>query len=262
MRFFALTEVFMNHIVIDLEFNQASSKRGNKDSLAECPFEIIQIGAVKLNDSLEITDRFTCLIKPQIYTKMNSIVEEITGISDEILEDCPYFQEAFSDFASFAKDKSNTDYVLYTWGSDDIKSLLKNIKYFKCNADLITNKYINIQPVAAKLLNSTSGGTIGLKNAAEYFGINTDLKFHDALNDAEYTARILERIFTELPQPTEFSVKDIKKTSSKKKHSLRIDTDELIHYFETALERKLTGEETAIALTAYKLGRKRKYEVE
>ena len=72
--------------------------------------------------------------------------------------------------------------IIYTWGTDDIKSLYRNIKYFKCDINALTKKYINIQPVAAKLLHSTSGGTIGLKNAAELFDINLDLKFHDALN--------------------------------------------------------------------------------
>ena len=46
----------------------------------------------------------------------------------------------------------------------------------------------------------------------------------------------------------------------KKKTHVKIDTHGLIEYFEQSLERKLTGEETAIILTAYKLGRKHKYE--
>ena len=45
----------MNFIIFDLEFNQAfnnKSVEASEESL-KCPFEIIQIGAVKLNDKLE-----------------------------------------------------------------------------------------------------------------------------------------------------------------------------------------------------------------
>ena len=44
----------MNYIVLDLEFNQAFPfKSGKKvEPNPECPFEIIQIGAVKLNERL------------------------------------------------------------------------------------------------------------------------------------------------------------------------------------------------------------------
>ena len=246
----------MNHIVIDLEFNQSSNTKKGKPnaSAAECPFEIIQIGAVKLNEKLEKIGEFSFLIKPQIYPKINPIVERITGITDEILKDCPSFQEGYEAFVNFAQGQ---DSIIYTWGTDDIKSLYRNIKYFKCDINALTKKYINIQPVAAKLLHSTSGGTIGLKNAAELFDINLDLKFHDALNDAYYTSLILQRIYTELPEPSVFKETDI---APKKKTHVKIDTHGLIEYFEQSLERKLTGEETAIILTAYKLGRKHKYE--
>ncbi len=246
----------MNHIIIDLEFNQSSNTKKGKSSstVSECPFEIIQIGAVKLNEKLEQTGEFTFLIKPQIYPKINPIVERITGITDEDLKNCPSFKEGFEAFSSFAEGDES---IIYTWGTDDIKSLYRNIKYFKCDINAITKKYINIQPTAAKLLHSTSGGTIGLKNAAEMFDISLDLKFHDALNDAYYTSLILKKIYTELPEPSVFKESDI---APKKKTHVKIDTHGLINYFEESLERKLTGEETAIILTAYKLGRKHKYE--
>jgi len=247
----------MNHIVIDLELNQSTNNRKHTSSanISECPFEIIQIGAVKLNDELEIVDEFSVLIKPQIYPFINPVVERITGISDEDVENCPVFEEVYNDFAEFV---GKEDSILYTWGTDDVKSLFRNIKYFKCDENIITNKFLNIQPTAAKLLNSMSGGTIGLKTASELFDIKLELNFHDALNDAIYTAEIFKRIFSELPDPMEYV--HIVPSASKKKIHTKIDTKGLIDFFEQSLERKLTGEESAIILTAYKLGRKRKYE--
>ena len=56
----------MNYIVLDLEFNQAFPfKSGKKvEPNPECPFEIIQIGAVKLNERFEQLDSFNCMISP------------------------------------------------------------------------------------------------------------------------------------------------------------------------------------------------------
>ena len=47
----------MNYIVLDLEFNQAFPfKSGKKvEPNPECPFEIIQIGAVKLNERFDFS---------------------------------------------------------------------------------------------------------------------------------------------------------------------------------------------------------------
>ena len=50
----------MNYIVFDLEWNQnPAGKKSRNDKL---PFEIIEIGAVKVNSRKEITDSFHRLI--------------------------------------------------------------------------------------------------------------------------------------------------------------------------------------------------------
>lgn len=54
----------MNYIVFDLEWNQNPDGRKHPDS--RLPFEIIEIGAVKLNEKREIIDTFQCLIKPKV----------------------------------------------------------------------------------------------------------------------------------------------------------------------------------------------------
>ena len=45
----------MNYIIFDLEFNQGFDRLNNKTvSNAKCPFEIIQIGAIKLDSELNM----------------------------------------------------------------------------------------------------------------------------------------------------------------------------------------------------------------
>ena len=65
----------MNYIVFDLEWNQnPSGKKTRNDRL---PFEIIEIGAVKVNSKKEITDHFHRLIKPQVYKWIHDSIHEV-----------------------------------------------------------------------------------------------------------------------------------------------------------------------------------------
>ena len=60
-----------NYIVFDLEWNQGGTVR--EQELKELPFEIVEIGAVRLNEKREITGTFSRLIHPQVYHKMHQI---------------------------------------------------------------------------------------------------------------------------------------------------------------------------------------------
>ena len=44
----------MNYIVMDLEWNLCAE--GRENSLSDMPFEIIEIGAVKVNEQFDILD--------------------------------------------------------------------------------------------------------------------------------------------------------------------------------------------------------------
>ena len=73
----------MNYIVMDLEWNQ--SAKGKQFSEEHFPFEIIQIGAAKVNEKLDIVDEWQCTIKPQVYTKLQNTVKKILGITENDL---------------------------------------------------------------------------------------------------------------------------------------------------------------------------------
>ena len=67
----------MNYIVFDLEWNQ--SPGGKRWSNSRLPFEIIEIGAIKLNEEKEIVDSFQRLIKPQVYNWIHDSIHERAG---------------------------------------------------------------------------------------------------------------------------------------------------------------------------------------
>jgi len=246
----------MNYIVLDLEYNQPYNfKTGEKSVLvAECPFEIIQIGAVKLNENFEITDKFNFLIKPAIYKRIHPIVEKITGFTEETFKDCKGFKAAFEAFCAFV---GKEECILCSWGPDDIKYLFKNILYYNCDHSRISKLYINTQQYASKVLSSQAGNSIGLKTAVEALGIEEESTFHDAFNDAWYTTQVFKQIHPDIITPSVFSIESV---MPKKPIATKMNTRALLEYFEKSLERKLSPEEAAIIRTAYKFGKNQTFE--
>lgn len=187
----------MSIIVIDLEFNQSYDFEDDNPTILNpnCRFEIIQIGAVKLNDTLDIIDTANFLIKPTIYTRIHPYVEKITGINMEMLENQKTFPEAYKDFVEFSN--SSKDKILGVWGSSDIKALFRNITHYKIIEKPFIIKYIDIQNITASYLKYNKGVKIGLKNAVEMLNIPINNKFHDAYYDAIYTSEVFKIIADE-----------------------------------------------------------------
>lgn len=91
----------MNYIVFDLEWNQnPSGKKTRNDRL---PFEIIEIGAVKVNSKKEITDHFHRLIKPQVYKWIHDSIHEVIHVDYKDLMKGVPFEQAVREFMTGAE---------------------------------------------------------------------------------------------------------------------------------------------------------------
>ena len=60
------------------------------DELKICKNEIIEIGAVKLDDTYKEIDSFKTYVKPGI-TPVTSRITNLTGITNEMVDDAPDF---------------------------------------------------------------------------------------------------------------------------------------------------------------------------
>lgn len=240
----------MNYIVLDLEFNQPFPFPKDKVIKTDpiCPVEIIQIGAVKLNENFEVTGHFSSFVKPQIYKRLHPYVERITHIKPKDLQTQPYFPEVFQDFVEFI---GISDHIMGIWGNDDVKFLFKNILYHEIDLNCISNKYINIQSYANKLGSNKKGQAIGLQKAVEELNIDCALEFHNALNDAIYTAEIFKIIKPEKIIPMKFNISHLLNT----KKLPRINYKNLyLHIAKTIGVEELTPEERRVAKIAYTNG--------
>lgn len=195
--------------VLDFEFNQAFDfGDGDGQPNPDCRFEIIQIGAVKLNDNYNIIDEFSINIKPVLYKKIHPYVEKITGLTNDDFVDAPSFSNAYVQFRKFVGD----DIVLGTWGYSDIKALYRNLTYNKILKPPVIINYVDIQKIATQTLHFSKGGNIGLKTAVEMLDIeiNESRHFHNACADAYYTAEVLQKLKPEKLSVRIFNSKHIK----------------------------------------------------
>ncbi len=185
----------MDYIVLDLEWNQPMSYNSSayKSVGGKLLFEMIQIGAVKVNEQLQVVDSFSQLIQPQHYIRLHPRISRITHITQDDLADAPQFNEAVAAFASWCGE----DYVLLTWGCDDISVLNQNMTFFKCETQL--PKFYDAQQLFGEETGNPKERK-GLKAAMEQLEIVPDeeaMPFHNAVNDAYYTALV----FAKMPEP-------------------------------------------------------------
>ena len=242
------------YIVFDLEFNQdfsdesvESVKSANGNMY---PFEIIQIGAVKLDYSLNVIETFNRYIRPDIYKKVSPFIEKLTGINTEMLTNQKTFSETYSEFTEFIED---TNSIFCIWGMSDIKELYKSAEYYKQNVNLLPKMFINIQPHASLHFKIPKKTQLQLQSVVDMLQISTVREFHNALNDAYYTAEVFKKIYNATLQPVIYNPDYIKPRIRQQKRI--IDTESLIKQFEKMYERTISEEEKSMIILAYKMGK-------
>ena len=244
----------MEYIVFDLEFNQGFDKKLNKTvSDEKCPFEILQIGAVKLDADLNIIDTFNTFVKPNIYKEIHPFIKKMTNIIHEDVKDAPNFPQAFNNFKEFMNNDKN---ILCVWGNGDLKEVYRNIKYYNLSTENLSNTYINVQHHASIYFNNPTGKSIGLQNAITLLQLNQDKSYHNALNDAYYTSLVFKNIFNDKIETKKYTFdNDSKKNPPTKR---KVNYDNIFSEFKKILNRDLNKEEKKIIHLAYKMGRKSK----
>ncbi len=182
----------MNYIVFDLEWNQSST--GKAAEVENLPFEIIEIGAVKLDENGETLQEFSRLIRPVVYREMNQITGELVHLQMKELEKEKAFPEVIHDFLDWC---GTEPFLFCTWGSLDLTELQRNMAFYHMEA-------LSEGPIAfldVQKLFSLAYEDGKSRKALEYAVDNRQLKkdapFHRAIGDAVYTAEIFREIFRE-----------------------------------------------------------------
>lgn len=178
----------MNYIIMDLEWNNAYVK-----STKKFINEIIEIGAVKLNEELEIVDTYSELIKPVVSKKLRTRIKDLTHITNEEVLTGKPLDEA----VSLLEEWIGEDALIMTWGDTDIRTMLSNFKCFlkKDKIDFI-KKYADLQRYCQCFINMENVQQAGLSYAAQCLEIDAE-KFphHRALDDSLLSAECFKKVY-------------------------------------------------------------------
>lgn len=178
----------MNYIVLDLEWNQ--SPLGKEFENKKLPFEIIEIGAVRLNEQLEETGRFQKIIKPKVYRDLHYKTKQIVNLTMADLKKGEPFTKAMRSFLQWCGE----EYIFCTWGNMDLIELQRNMKFFGMGEVYTTPlKFYDIQKFFS-LLYEDGKLRRTLHYVVDYLHLEEKLEFHSALNDAIYTAQVIKNI--------------------------------------------------------------------
>lgn len=183
---------FEHYIVFDLEWNQCPF--GKERENRKLPFEIIEIGAVKLNKNKEVIDEFHRIIRPMVYKKLHFRTKEIIGMDIQTLENGGFFYKVIKDFLLWCGE----DAVYSTWGSMDLMELQRNMKYYGL-LELLEGPihFFDVQKLFSIAFEDGKSRK-SLEYGIDHLDIKKERDFHRALSDAYYTADVLGLIDDEI----------------------------------------------------------------
>jgi len=165
-------------IVLDFETSGISPQRGDR---------AIEIGAVRVEQG-EIVSRFQSLMNPGF--RINSFIENYTGISNAMLVEAPGNNEVMSNFADFIAD--GAPLVAHNASFDQ-----RFLEYEFACVDVTHDNPFGCSMLAARRVYPEAPNH-KLGTLVDYKNLQTDGVFHRALADAEMTAYLWLQMLEDL----------------------------------------------------------------
>ncbi len=185
----------MNYIIVDFEMNQIASRYMEEKKI--CRMEIIEIGAVIMDESFLVLGEFKTLVKPQFNDEIFKRYETLTGISTGMVSGAPTFAAAYEMFVNWCE-SYGSEYEIYAWSENDYNQLVAEMKlksYTREEKMGLLKNWFDFQKEYVEKLGLER--IISLEKALDYAGITFEGRMHDALWDAKNTAELFAIVHNE-----------------------------------------------------------------
>lgn len=181
----------MHYIIMDLEWNNAYVHR-TKSFMNE----IIEVGAVMLDEELREISEFSCFVKSRIGKKIRSNIKKLTHITNDDMRSGEPFETVMERFRSWIGDEEN---VILTWGNSDIRVIIENFRLLTGRETVpFLSNYTDIQRYFQLKKGIPTEKQLGLFNAAEAVGMDPNtFSHHRALDDSLLTAECFRRVYSD-----------------------------------------------------------------
>lgn len=175
----------MKHVVVDLEMNPVSREfREVRRKLNE---EVIEIGAVRLDENFQQEAEFQCYVKPE-YGPIKKHITSLTGITQAMVADKKTYAACFQDFVDWVGEEKTK---IYSWSMSDIKQLRSECRYKLPDFDIgwLNARWVDLQQEFDDRLGLHN--SLALKHALGAMDHKFEGTQHTALADAINTSAIL-----------------------------------------------------------------------
>ncbi len=181
----------MKHVVIDLEMCRVA-KEMKKEFRAK--HEIIQIGAVILDENMVVADRISIFVKPE-FGWIDPFIERLTGISQAQVNDAPLLAEAMNIFLEWLPKE---DVIAVSWSMTDKCQFVKEFGAKGLEFEAMNNLFATWEDCQATFTSRVhTGRNYSLTDAMIATDIEGEGRAHDGLADAYNTALLYAKMAME-----------------------------------------------------------------
>lgn len=152
--------------------------------------EIVEIGAVLLNEELEITDTFKTYVAPE-YGEIDEFIHRLTGISNDDIKDAPMIEDALMQFVEWIPENA----VLVSWSFTDADQIEREMKLKDIHIpgmDEYLDDWLDCQGEFGDMMNTDKN--YSLSEALIIADIDYKDGAHDGLIDAYNTALLFSKM--------------------------------------------------------------------
>jgi inhibitor of KinA sporulation pathway (predicted exonuclease) len=179
----------MNFIIFDLEATCWEKSKGKVS-------EIIEIGAVKLNEQLETIDFFSSFIKPTLNPILSDFCTNLTSISQASVDTAEKFTEVMNAFEQWII-LTEPDVLLCSWGFYDKKQILQEC-FLKNYTGFILKLLDNHISLKHQFSEVKKIRLCGMANALRILNLSLEGTHHRGIDDAKNISKIFKAIYPEL----------------------------------------------------------------
>lgn len=170
------------YVIVDLEMCRVPKPRRCKEY--HWATETIQIGAVLVDENLEIVDEFNTYVHPQ-YGSIDSFIENLTGITNRDVKNACEMKEALESFIDWIPE----DAICISWSETDKIQIRREAKAKMVESSRLENIFENWQDCQLTFTNKMNADRpFNLKEALIACNIMYDEQIHNGLVDAKNTA--------------------------------------------------------------------------
>lgn len=176
----------MNFIVYDLEAT-CWENRAKRQS------EVIEIGALKLNEYAEVEDTFARFVKPVVHPFLSPFCIQLTSITQVEVNRAAKFYTVIEEFQDWIG-VDEEEYLLCSWGNYDKTQLIKDCDFHDIDSDWV-EKHINLKAQYQQIRSLNK--PFGLKKAVKSEGFEFEGTHHRGIDDVYNLAKIFGKFFDE-----------------------------------------------------------------